>query len=325
MISRYLILFATGLVGALFLLALQIFTHRTTLQEILTASWLTLLVALWLVLPSEGRWLFSLWKPSAILGGQLMMSMTPDVWTLGLALGLTFAGVVWVQVADGHTAFPLSGVVTVGTLLTTWLALTSGTLLTVLAAWTLFDLLWGAAGLIAINDGERVTFGWLLNGLASVILWMVILLLEREGGSTLWWLMVPSSPVETLLIVAAMLRISLYPFHISFPRRAGDIDPLFLISSMNPVLGLGLLYRVLSLSSVQALPGWMIAFGVVTLLWGGIQAWHSRSTDVPIRISYALLGVILIGAVTAENAMLLLHGTAAWFAGCTLLWLSRPR
>jgi len=254
-----------------------------------------------------------------------MMSMTPDVWTLGLALGLTFAGVVWVQVADGHTAFPLSGVVTVGTLLTTWLALTSGTLLTVLAAWTLFDLLWGAAGLIAINDGERVTFGWLLNGLASVILWMVILLLEREGGSTLWWLMVPSSPVETLLIVAAMLRISIYPFHISFPRRAGDIDPLFLISSMNPVLGLGLLYRVLSLSSVEALPGWMIAFGVVTLLWGGIQAWHSRSTDVPIRISYALLGVILIGAVTAEKAMLLLHGTAAWFAGWTLLWLSRPR
>jgi hypothetical protein len=325
MISRYLILFATGLVGALSLLALQIFTRRRRLQEILTATWLMLLVALWLVLPSEGRWLFSLWRPSAILGGQLIMGMSPDIWALGLALGLTFAGVAWVQVADGHAALPLSGVVTMGSLLTIWLALTSGTLLTVLAAWTLFDLLWGAAGLIAMNDGERVTFGWLLNGLASVILWIVILLVEREGGSTLWWLMVPSAPVKSLLFGAAMLRIGLYPFHISFPQRAGDIDPLFLISSMNPVLGLGLLYRVLSLSNVQALPGWMMAFGVATLLWGGIQAWRSRPADVPVRVSYALLGVILIGAATADRVPLLLHGTATWFASWSLLWLSRPR
>ena len=325
MITRYLILFATGMLGALILLALQIFTRRRTLQEIVTASWLLLMVALWLVLPSEGRWTVSLWRPSAILGGQLLMDMTPGVWQVGLALGLTFTGVVWVQVADTRSALPLSGVVTVSTLLIVWLALTGGSLLTVLTAWSLFDLLWGGAGLIAINDGERVTFGWLLNGLASIVLWTVALLLEREGGSTLWWLMVPSVPVEVLLTGAALLRIGLYPFHISFPRRIGDVDPLFLISAMNPVLGLGLLYRVFSLPGARAFPGWVAAFGAVTLVWGGLMAWRGHRAEVPVRASYALLGAIVAGGVTAGAPALLLGGTATWFAAQALLWLSRPR
>lgn len=325
MTTHYAILFATGMIGALLLLALQIFTRRNALQEIVTASWLTLLVGLWLVLPLEGRWLVSLWTPSTILGGQLLMSMTPGLWTVGLALGLTFAGVAWVQVADASPAFPLSGVVTVCTLLITWLALASGTLLTALAAWTLFDLLWGAAGLIALGDGERVTFGWLINGLASIVLWMVILLLEREGGSALWWLMVPTAPVNVLLIGAAILRIGLYPFHISFPRRTGGVDPLFLITSMNPVLGLGLLYRVLSLPDVQSFPAWVGWLGLASLLWGGLRAWIGHPSEVLACASYALLGVIVVGAAGAGRASLLLHGTSVWLAGWTLLWLSRPR
>lgn len=325
MITRYAILFATGLLGALLLLALQIFTRRSAIQEIVTASWLTLLVGLWLVLPAEGRWLVSLWTPSKILGGQLLMSMTPGVWTLGLTLGLIFAGVAWVQVAEARPALPLSGVVTVCTLLVTWFALASGTLLTALAAWTLFDLLWGAAGLIAISDGERVTFGWLINGLASIVLWMVVLLLEREGGSALWWLMVPTVPVNVFLIGAAILRVGLYPFHISFPRRTGGVDPLFLITSMNPVLGLGLLYRVVSLPDVQAFPPWVAALGLVTLLWGGVRAWIGHPSEVLARTSYALLGVLVVGATVVGRASLLLHGTAVWLAGWTLLWLSRPR
>ncbi len=324
MINRYLILFATGFIGALFLLALQIFTRRRALDELVTASWLLLLVVLWLTLPLEGRWVISLWRPSTILSGQLLMDLTPGIWHLWLALALTFAGVAWVQVADGRAAKPLSGVVTLGVLLATWLALAGGSLLTVLAAWALFDLLWGGAGLIVLNDSERVTFGWLLNGLSSVILWMVMLLLEWEGGSTLWWLMVPTRPVKALLIGAALLRIGLYPFHISFPRRIGVIDPLFLISSMNPVLGLGLLYRLLSLPGVRAFPQWLAAFGAVTLLWGGVSAWKGRSVEVPLRAAYALLGVIVVGTVAAGQPVLLLQGAATWFAGLALLWLSRP-
>ncbi len=325
MISHYTILLVTGLVGALLLLALQVFAHRRAPQKLITAFWLALLVGLWLVLPTEGRWFFSLWTPSKMLGGQLLLDTTPAVWSIGLALGLTLAGVAWVQVADVRPALPLSGGLTLIALLIAWLALVGGSLLTVLAAWALFDLLWGAAGLIALSDGERITFGWLFNGLASVALWAVVLLLEREGGSTLWWLMVPTTPIITLLVGAAVLRIGLYPFHISFPHRLSVTDTLFPIAFMNPILGLTLLYRVRSLPDVQTLPSWLTVLGLLTFVWGGIQTWTHRSSEALPHAAYAFLGLIVVGAGVNLPTGLLLRSAAVWIVGWTLLWVSRPR
>ncbi|MGC9398355.1 MAG: hypothetical protein ACP5HM_04395 [Anaerolineae bacterium] len=325
MVPHDTILLVTGLTGALSLLALQVFTRRHIYQKTATAFWLTLMAGLWLVFPREGRWLLSFWSPSTILPGRLLMEMTPAVWSLGLALGLGFAGVAWVAVADARPALPLSGVVTLGALLTVWLALTGGTVLTVLAAWTLFDLLWGAAGLIAVGDGERVIFGWLFHGLASLILWMVTLLLEQEGGSALWGLMVPSSSIVVLLIGAAVLRIALYPFHITFPRRLGRADPLFAVVVLGPVVGLGLLYRVLALPGEVAFPPWLMGPALVTVLWGGVWVWRGRGSEMLLWVAYALLGLLVAGALVTRQADVLLYGTAAWWGGWTSLWLSRPR
>ncbi|MGC9334809.1 MAG: hypothetical protein ACP5JJ_11710, partial [Anaerolineae bacterium] len=220
----------------------------------------------------------------------------------------------------------LSGAVVLPVLLVTWLALTGGSLLTTLAAWAVFDLLWGAGMLISGGDGERVTFGWLLQGAASLILWTVSLLLQREGDSSLWWLMWPSPAVLTLLLTSVLLRVGVYPFHIGFPRDLDTLGPLVLVSSMGPVLGIGLLYRIMTLPGNGILPLWVTAVGVFSLIWGGFRAWSEvRSPRAILWGIYALLGALIAGAGAIASAEIVLGAVAVWFAGWALLLLSRGR
>jgi hypothetical protein len=219
---------------------------------------------------------------------------------------------------------PLSGALALLTLLVTWLALASGSLLTTLAVWALFDLLWGAAGLIYGSVGERMTFGWTLNGAASLILWTVFLLLEQQGGSTLWWLMWPSPAVVSLLAGAALLRVGVYPWHIAQPRRLGELDALMLVSSLSPVLGLGLLYRVQNLPGLVTLPSWVLVVGVLSLFWGSLRAWLTRRSNVrSLWMMYGLLGVLIAGATRPATAPLVLRGSLVWFGGWVLFHLTR--
>ncbi len=324
MISHYLILFATGLLGAVLLLSLQIFTRGRGFREPVAAFWLTLVTTLWAALPTTERWLFSLWAPSTMLGGQLLLDVTPPIWGLGLGLGCLFAGVAWAQVGDRRISRPLSGALALLTLLVTWLALASGSLLTTLAAWALFDLLWGAASLIYGSVGERMTFGWTLNGMASLVLWTVFLLLEQQGGSTLWWLMWPSPAVVFLVAGAALLRVGVYPCHIVHPRRLGELDALMLVSSLSPVVGLGLLYRLQNLPGLATLPSWVLVVGVLSLFWGSLRAWLTRKPAIrSLWMMYGLLGILVAGAALPATATLVLRGGLVWFGGWVLFHLTR--
>ncbi|MGC9357408.1 MAG: hypothetical protein ACP5GX_06065 [Anaerolineae bacterium] len=327
--NLYSWLFYIGLTGTLMLLGLEVIPPLRSWRRWATAVLLTLIAFIWLALPLEGRWLFSSWSPSAVLGGEFILDVSPGIWWLGLTLNLAFAGMAWVGVVDrgggSRERAVLSGALILPILMATWLALTGGSLLTTLAAWAIFDLLWGAATLISGGDGERVTFGWLLQGAASLILWAVSLLLQREGDSSLWWLMWPSPAVSTLLLVATLLRMSVYPFHIGFPHNVDVQGPLALVSSMGPILGVGLLYRVLMLPGNGDLPQWVLVVGVFSLIWGGFRAWSEKESGAVLWGIYALLGGIVAGAVTAMDAEVVLGALAVWFAGWVLLLLSRGR
>lgn len=324
MISHYVFLFATGMLGAVLLLILQIFTRMRGFIKPVAAFWLSLVTLLWAALPPAERWLFSLWAPSTMLGGQLVLDVTPPIWALGLGLGFVFAGTAWAQVADRRRARPLSGALSLLTLLVAWLALASGSLLTTLAAWAIFDLLWGAAGLIYGSASERMTFGWTLHGAASLVLWTVFLLLDREGGSTLWWLMGPSQAVISLLLGAALLRIGVYPLHVSHSRHVGELDVLMLASSLSPILGVSLLYRVQNMPGLETLPPWVVALGLLSLFWGGVQAWLRRKAALrALWAAYGLLGLLVVGVTVPETASLVLRASVVWFGGWALYHLSR--
>ncbi|MCD4738639.1 MAG: hypothetical protein K8R89_05195, partial [Anaerolineae bacterium] len=327
MISHYLFLVVTGALGVFLLLGLQVFTRWHNFRRYVTATWLTLLTLVWLTLPQECRWLLSLWSPATMLDGRLLLEMTPAIWLLGAVLGATFSGVAWVRIADERRLLPLSGMLTISMLLISWLALLSASLLMTLIAWSTFDLLWGVAALIAGSDDERVTFGWAIHGFASLLLWIVSLLLAREGCSTLWWLMQPSEPLLSLLLIAAVLRVGIYPWHLVFPQRAEKVGLLVVAVALGPLLGFGLWYRVLSLPLVVHCPAWMTTLGVITLLWGALRAWDasSEARRPLLWAAYALLGAVVVGTALTGSAVWLLRALATWWAGWVLLLLSRGR
>lgn len=321
----YSLLAYTGLAGALLLLVLEGVPRLHSWRKPTTACWLTLMTLFWLALPSEGRLLFSRWSPSTVLGGQLLLDITPAIWCMGLAVGLAFSGVAWVELGDSRPPAPLAGVLALLVLLVVWVALASGSILTMLVAWAIFDLLWAAAGLLAGGDGERITFGLALHGLASLTLWVVALLLGRWGDSVLWWLMRPPTSILVLLLAAALLRVGIYPAHIVFPRRTGNLSPLLLISLLGSVLGMGLLARLSALPGIESLQPWVLALGAISLLWGGARAWSERGAGALSWSAYALLGGIVAGSGGGGTGEAVLAALAVWFAGWTLLQLSRGR
>jgi len=320
----YPLLLSAGLMGGASLLAIALIPRLHPMRKLAAAFWITILTALWAGLPTEGRWVLSIWSPTTMLGGQILLDMTLPVWWCGLAMGLTLSGVTWIEVASSDAAPPLSGPLVLSGLLVGWLALCSGSLLTTLASWAIFDMLWGVSGLVVGGKGERVTLGLALHGVASVILWTVFLLLERGGTSVLWWLMRPTQPMLTLLMVAALMRIGFYPFQIVFPGRIEIASSLTLIYLMGAVPGVALLYRLLALP-IEIMPFWGVLWGVLSVLWGGLMAWSLRGRVATLWGAYGLLGIITAGAMIGGMPAMLMQSLAVWLAAAALILLTYGR
>lgn len=319
----YPLLLYIGFGSGLILLGMGSFVQLQPFRKPVSATCLTILTLLWMLLPAQGRWMLSAWSPSSVLGGQIVLDITPAIWWCGLVLGVVFSGVAWVEVTDRRPSPPLTGALSLTSLMVIWLALTGGSLLTTLAAWAIFDLLWCVVGLMSGADGERVTFGLALHGVSSVIVWGSSLLLLQGGASSLWWLTWPTPSVLIFLLIAALVRVGFYPFHIVFPRGIGATRLLSMIYLMGPLTGLALLYRVLTFPGAVALPNWAAIWGVTSLFVCSLMAWAERGRQPLLWAGYALLFGTISGAVILNDGALLLMGAAVWLLGGTLLLLAR--
>ncbi|MBN1872667.1 MAG: hypothetical protein JXA33_00415 [Anaerolineae bacterium] len=323
--GHYPLLFYTGLTGACLLLVIELLPLLHPLRKLITAVGLTAMTLLWLTLPVVERWVFSAWLPVTVLEGQILLDMTPAVWWFGLGLGATFSGTAWIEMVERRESLPLAGTLVVAALPIIWVTLLSGTLLTTLAAWAVFDLLWGVAGLMVGAKGERVTLGLAIQGGASIILWMVSLFLQQEGESMLWWLMWPSASVLILLIVAALMRVGFYPFQIIFPQRILRAPALSLVYLLGPISGLALLYRILLLPGLVEVPAFVPLWGIFSVFWMGLMAWASREQLSVLWAGRALLNVIAVGAMLIGDGRFLLLGATVWVSANALFMLIRGR
>ncbi len=322
--NLYFLLFYAGIGGGALLLAGELLPRLHSLRKVATAAGLTLLTLLWLLMPSEGRGVLSVWSPSVMLNGQMILDVTPVLWWLGAALGAIFSGAAWIAVAERQEMQPLTGVLTLTSLLILWVMLLSGSILTTLISWAVFDLLWGTAALMSGEDGERVTFGLAIHGVTTLLLWAVTLLLQEDGVSLLWWLSWPAAPLLNLLLLAAMMRVGLYPFHIVFPRQIGRTRLLSLVHLAGVLSGVVLLYRLLNLPGVTTLPLWMSLWGILSIFWDGLFAWAAPGKQSPLLwAGHALLIGCVAGAGMAGDGTLLLLGTGFWLTAGTLLVLVR--
>ena len=247
------------------------------------------------------------------------------MWGLGLMLALALSSAAWIEAADSRPVPPLSGPITLAALLAVWHSLAGGSLLTTLALWSVFDVLWGAAGLFSGNDGERMTFGLFAHGVASLCLWAAILLLSREGGGTLWWSLWPTTPVIVLLVAAAFLRIGLCPLQVVSPRRLRAVGPMALGALLGPVMGFALLYRLLLIPADTVLPAGITLMGTLSLLWAGARALTGKGKSAILWANYGLLGGIAAAVALTGSTLLLPAALGTWFLSFALILATRCR
>lgn len=312
-----------GLGGGLLLLGIGSVPSFRFLRKPLSAALVTALSLVWLLVPQTGRWVLSVWAPSSVTGGWMLLDVQPSLWWCILVTGLALSGVLWTSVSERTPEAPLTGALLIILLVVIWSALTAGSLLMTLAMWAVFDVIWFVVRLMVRADGERVVWASAVNGVATLLLWSISLFLLRDGVSGLWWLMRPSSSALTLLMVAAFVRIGFYPFQILYIESPSRSRPLSVIGMLSPIMGVALLYRLMSLSPVEGLPAWGMAWASISVLWMGIKAMVLSGKRAPVAAGYAVFLAVVAGAVVQHNPVLLMDGVATWAACMALLFTAR--
>ncbi|MGC9346651.1 MAG: hypothetical protein ACP5JG_00820, partial [Anaerolineae bacterium] len=160
-----------GLGGGLLLLGICSVPSFCVLRKPLSAALVTALSLVWMLVPQTGRWVLSVWAPSSVTGGWMLLDLQQALWWCILATGFVASGVLWVGVSERTAEVPLTGALMVVLLIVVWMTLTSGSLLMTLAMWAVFDVIWFVARLMARADGERVVWASAISGVATLLLW----------------------------------------------------------------------------------------------------------------------------------------------------------
>ncbi len=323
MYRLYPLLFYIGLVGALSILGTAASPRLGKIQPALTAVWVTYLTVIWLLVPYDLRWLFSLWSPLSLFDGALLVDLTPAFWKAGAVIGLALSGVAWVEAVEHRRSSPVGHTLAIFLLLVIWLAISSGSLLLTLIAWAIFDLLLAAGLLLNGGEGEAVSFTLMLNGFTTLLLWAAALISGREGISLLWRTMWPIPSVSASLFLAALIRMGFYPFQLVFLHRRGGRQRLLQLATMlQPMLGLALLGRLLTMPGRPSVPSWFVVLALTTMAWGavrsladGMEGWYGAH--------YGLVGGWVLGALVAYDASALMAAAGTWIATLALLLLHR--
>jgi hypothetical protein len=265
----------------------------------------------------------SVWHPSVLFGTFLSLEATPLLWSLALAATAAATGAMLVQLSRPTRPQPLAAVATLGFVTAVLGSLWGGNLLTVAFFWGWFDLSW-TMGMFGVGASpRRTTLATGTNILATCALWTSALLTRAEGGSLSWSLMQPTELSNYLLLGAGLLRLGLYPLHVTLPTGVADSAPAVTPLFLGPVLGWGLLLRLTGHgSSVLRSTDWLPWVGVASLVAGGLLAWtRSKVADVVPWAGMAAAGAIFWAATTGGDAAptLLAAGGAAWTLGVMLV------
>lgn len=343
------VLLYLGFGGGLLLLSTGSIPRLRALRKPLSAAWVTTMTLLWALVPQQGRWVLSLWTPSSVSGGSLLVDLEPPVWWLVLATGLVISGLSWVGMAEyprddatprsPEPSLSLIGALIVIFLVVTWMTLAGGSLLTTLALWAVFDIIWFVVRLVGKADSQRVVWASAVSGITTLVLWAVSIFLLQGGISSLWWLMRPSKPVMILLLAASLVRTGFYPFQIIYVERPSRSRPLTMIGMLNPIMGLALLYRLLTLpggaalqaisdmagsASIPAIPAWAVGWGCLSVFWAGLRSLRTDGNRGMLQVGYASLQAIVTGSIILWDGRLLMFGAGIW-ATCMALCLVARR
>jgi len=271
------------------------------------------------------------WRPVTMLGSTASLRVDGTAWLFALALLVAGGSVAltWtVTLEQGHRA--PSGSIQALTLamLTAGLgSVFAANIITLFLCWGLLDGLFSLA-LLACGgpaSGRRAQFALGLNGLATLTVWVVAVLIEQARLSPYWHLLILPTNMRDWIAVAAALRLGLYPLHIWESSELDCPERTVLVYLIPAITGLALWARLAVIQGLPSSNAWP-AIALVTALVGGIQAWVQP--DPRESLPYLALGyggmLILSATVGKSPAASLATGSASWLLGLTLLSVGRP-
>ena len=181
-------------------------------------------------------------------------------------------------------------------------------------------------GKAASRTGLRIL---VINYLAGIALLLSLLLLERQGASFSLQVTLLPSKVISLILLAALVRLGLYPTLVALPADVEMDLPSVIAWYVIPLSAGGyLLARVLGLVSVTSLPGKEVALflGSLALILSPFPLWFETSLR---RIaSYVVLnqvGYLALGsAIAAPYSMVIVSSQVISLTlALSLLFLSQ--
>jgi hypothetical protein len=267
----------------------------------------------------------SRWRPSAFFGTSLMIGAKPALWALATAAVAATAAAALVQLSRRAQSNALVGVSALGLVAAALCSFWGDNLLTVLFFWGWFDLLW-VLGLAAVGaSARRVALSGCVNLLATGALLAGALIFRAQASSISWRLLNPAGLGRDLLVLAGVLRLGLYPLHLTAPVGVSRSAPGALAQFMGPVLGWGYLVQLLAEGGVVLSGmGWLTWVGMASLAAGGLLAFtRSASSEVLPWAALAATGTVILGATNAggEAPLVLAGGAVSWVLGVALLYL----
>lgn len=243
---------------------------------------------------------------------------------LALALAVATCSAVLVKLGRGGEEMPPQLPAAVSSLLGAGLAvLWAANPLTMMVSWALYDLLASLGHVLAGGSKRSAVRRLASGGLATMFLWSGVLFGGRGSSSGQWGLIAPTDVQMKLWIVAALLRLSIYPLHFAVPGDTGAVAPLGAPLLLSPVVGWALWVRLAGANGgYLPITAWVLIPALITLAVGSFLAWSVGSVrrSLPwmgMAANAAILLGIGLGEVTAPSVVAVAGAT--WALGMVIL------
>ena len=274
--------------------------------------------------------LISSWQPITVFGAPVTLRVDRPDWLIGLVATLACAATALAGIAyPGLRRFGPRALA-LGMTAALVAAVFSANLLTLALAWGLFDAFFVIAALMHGEEsaaGRRAAFAIGFNIAATLCLWIAALAINQGNESQYWHLTRLPEPARQFLVLAAVLRLGLYPFSQWLPAEREDVPGrVVLLYVLPPVAGLHLLIRLANLSALPEEPAAMWFAALSVLAGGALAWWRGGSRDALPYLSLSILGTVVLAAIAggapAAPHAILSSGAVSWTLAMVTLSLS---
>ncbi len=270
------------LVGAAAALALSLVPSARRYARLVGVASAALAAFLFLASRQAGSLalVLSRWQPSLLFGAMPVLQLEPAVQTLALLMAVVTACALLLGAAGGEEKpvglFPLVLVLLSIGAVVLW----SANVLTLIASWAAYDLVYAFVRYRAGSRGAAIVRGLVLGSAATLLLWGGALLSDNAGALTrLWDLAGANGAQMALWALAGIIRLGLYPLHLSIPDDLPPTPDATALMVQQRLLGLGLWVHIASVNG-GALPdiAWLPAVAAAAVMMGGILSWTRESS-----------------------------------------------